>query len=446
MLNKVNIKYCPLCGISVPFGKKFCPKCNYDLNNYHASLEKIILEKKSSQKSNQVDLKFCPSCGTKVSSEENLCPKCEYNLNDYRTLLEKFTLDEKTTATVATPTDNKKELKKVTLEKKLPLIMTPLSDKNTAEKNFFIKEKTTSTVTPLLDDNTAIENTKLEKKLMSTVNSSSDNLNRKESIISRIKIRFPKKAYMAVGTVAMLIVIFYSSDYISDISEPSKQPQSYAESITTQKEETLPQQEVTKQEIPFTSEQKAEKEILAQKEENIVPLKENQTKKESVTVQEKKIPPQQEEQKVSSVSNQKPKEEPLTQREETIAPFKQISPEEEIARQTFINYHQAIVNGDYETAYSMLTSEQKRRVGNFNRYINSHSDMLDGIVTDVYTMKSSPESITIGYRLTVDERMPDDKLRTQIFRGQVTLVEREGYWYILNAQSRKAEEFIRKNL
>ena len=72
--------------------------------------------------------------------------------------------------------------------------------------------------------------------------------------------------------------------------------------------------------------------------------------------------------------------------------------------------------------------------------------MLDGIVTDVYTMKSSPESITIGYRLTVDERMPDDKLRTQIFRGQVTLVEREGYWYILNAQSRKAEEFIRKNL
>lgn len=408
MPDQINIKYCPLCGISVPFGEKFCPRCNYNLNDYHTALEKITSKKKFSSKNNQVNIKYCPLCGTSVSFDKKLCSKCEYNLNDYRTAIEKLTLNEKITPTISPPSDKHIEAEKISL-----------------------KKKENSEVTTLLNNNTAIENAKLEKKLLSTIK-------------SRIKIRFSKKTYMVVGTTTIFIAFFFLVNYIDDTSEPSKQAQLYTESITVQKEESSGQQELTKQEITSTSGQKEK----AEKEENIIPLNENQTKKESVTVQDKKTTHQQEEQKqkLPSISKQKTKDEFLVQKEEAIAPFNEISPEEEIARQTFINYQQALVNGDYETAYDMLTSEQKRRVGTFNRYINSHSDMLDGIVTDIYTMKSSPESITIGYRLTVDDRMPDDRLRTQIFRGRVTLVERDGYWYIFNSSSRKAEEFIRRDL
>ena len=215
MPDQLNINYCPLCGISVPVGEKFCPKCNYDLNDYH------------------------------------------------------------------------KALKKLTLDEKIPPI-----------------------VTPLLNNNTAIETTKLEKKLPSIVNTSSDNSNQKNSIKSCIKIRLSKKAYMAIGTTTIFIAFFFLLGYIGNTSEPSEQSQSYAESITAQKEENPSQQEATKQEITSTSGQKAEKENLAEKEENIAPLKENHTKKESVTVKEKKNPPQQEEQKqkVASVSEQKAKD------------------------------------------------------------------------------------------------------------------------------------------
>ena len=224
--------------------------------------------------------------------------------------------------------------------------------------------------------------------------SRSEHGNANRSRLSRIKANVLKKPYMAAGLAAMLLITFGFSYYMGYLTESEEETPPYAES-----QNPPTQEEVPPKEIPIIAEQKVE-EPPVEKEEF---------------------------------------DDRLNRRE-------RINPEAEIARQTFLVYQQAVVNGDYETAYSMLSSEQKRRVGDFNNYFNSQSDMLNGVITSIYTMDSSPESVTIGYRLTIDDRISDRWSRTQVFRGQVTLVERGGDWYILNAQSRRAEELVKRDL
>lgn len=112
------------------------------------------------------------------------------------------------------------------------------------------------------------------------------------------------------------------------------------------------------------------------------------------------------------------------------------------ARTTFIEYHQAITDRDYSRAYSMLASEQKQHVGDFNSYAAGYSNTLESAITDISAVSASDESVTFNYQLTARDSIAGDKVKIQIFEGQVTLVKLDGRWYIYNAKSRKVDEII----
>lgn len=117
---------------------------------------------------------------------------------------------------------------------------------------------------------------------------------------------------------------------------------------------------------------------------------------------------------------------------------------EDEARQAFIEYHQAITNKDYNSAYATLTTEQKQRVGDFNSYSAGYTDTLSSEVSNLSTVNSSADSATFDYRLTARDKMSGSRVKVQIFDGQVTLVKIDGHWYISNAKSRKVDEWLEK--
>lgn len=113
---------------------------------------------------------------------------------------------------------------------------------------------------------------------------------------------------------------------------------------------------------------------------------------------------------------------------------------EDEARQAFVEYHRAITNKDYNSAYATLTTEQKQRVGNFNSYSAGYTDTLSSEVSNLSTVSVSDDAVTFNYRLTARDKTSDKRVKVQIFDGQVTLVKIDGRWYISNAKSHRTNE------
>lgn len=112
------------------------------------------------------------------------------------------------------------------------------------------------------------------------------------------------------------------------------------------------------------------------------------------------------------------------------------------ARQAFINYHRAITAENYNEAYSMLTEEQKQRVGDFRKYASGYIDTVSSEVSDISTISVFDNSVTFNYRLKARDWFSDsDKIKVQIFDGQVTLIKIDNRWYINNAKSSKVNEW-----
>ena len=114
----------------------------------------------------------------------------------------------------------------------------------------------------------------------------------------------------------------------------------------------------------------------------------------------------------------------------------------EEARQTFINYHRAITNGNYRIAYDTLAAEQQQRVGNFDDYAAGYANTLSSEVDDLLTVKESDDSVTLNYRLTARDKTPDGKVKVQLFDGQATLVKVDGRWLIVNARSQRVNQYV----
>lgn len=117
---------------------------------------------------------------------------------------------------------------------------------------------------------------------------------------------------------------------------------------------------------------------------------------------------------------------------------------EDRARQTFIDYHQAITNKKYSEAYGTLTSEQKGRVGGFDKYSAGYTNTLTSEVSNLSTVNASDNSVTFDYELTARDKVQSNKVKIQKFNGQVTLINLDGRWYIDYAKSRKIDEYMER--
>ncbi|MBR1646572.1 MAG: hypothetical protein IJ685_07325 [Selenomonadaceae bacterium] len=129
---------------------------------------------------------------------------------------------------------------------------------------------------------------------------------------------------------------------------------------------------------------------------------------------------------------------------EISAPNSSTNSAEDSAWKTFSDYHQAITDKKYSQAYDVLTSEQKGKVGGFDSYSAGYSNTLSSEVSKLSTVNASDNSVTFNYKLTARDRIQGNKVKIQIFKGQVTLINFEGRWFIDYAKSSKVDEYLER--
>lgn len=112
----------------------------------------------------------------------------------------------------------------------------------------------------------------------------------------------------------------------------------------------------------------------------------------------------------------------------------------EEAKKAFINYHKAITNRDYRTAYETLSHAQKERVGNFDSYVAGYKDTISSEVSGMKLLSAEDGAYTFEYLLTARDRNTGDSVKVQTFKGEVTMVADNGKWYVRHAKSEKINE------
>ena len=114
------------------------------------------------------------------------------------------------------------------------------------------------------------------------------------------------------------------------------------------------------------------------------------------------------------------------------------------ARQAFLNYHQALRDKRFDDAYATLTVDQQRRVGDFNSYRAGYANTLSSEISNLSTVNMSEDSVTLDYELIARDRIQGNGVKVQTFRGQATLINVGGNWFISYAKSAKVDEYIER--
>lgn len=112
------------------------------------------------------------------------------------------------------------------------------------------------------------------------------------------------------------------------------------------------------------------------------------------------------------------------------------------ARQTFLDYHQAITDKNYRAAYEMLSYKQRERVGDFDSFVAGFANTISNEVSELNLVSSDEDSCTFDYTITARDRYQGGKVKVQTFRGQVTMAKDKGRWFIRHAKSNKVNESI----
>lgn len=113
-----------------------------------------------------------------------------------------------------------------------------------------------------------------------------------------------------------------------------------------------------------------------------------------------------------------------------------------LAAQTFIDYHKAITQKDFNKAYSTLTYKQKERVGDFNSYISGYTTTISSTVEDLKLIERTNDTYTYEYILVARDRWQENQVKVQKFKGEVKMFIFEGNAYIDFAKSKKIDEYI----
>ena len=111
------------------------------------------------------------------------------------------------------------------------------------------------------------------------------------------------------------------------------------------------------------------------------------------------------------------------------------------AEKAFLGYHKAISDHRFKDAYSYFTDNYRQSVGDYSSYAHGYQDTLASSVSNIRVVDSSPSKVNLTYTLQSRDRIPlSSKNKIQTFRGEVTMINDNGKWYIDNMSAKKTNE------
>lgn len=103
----------------------------------------------------------------------------------------------------------------------------------------------------------------------------------------------------------------------------------------------------------------------------------------------------------------------------------------------FKNYHRAITNKDYRSAYNCLSSEMKRSLGSYDTYCNGYVNTIYSSVTRTNVLLVTGNTIKVEYDLQAKDYSNSSGTIIQRFTGVVLLQKNGDVWKIVDNHARK---------
>lgn len=117
--------------------------------------------------------------------------------------------------------------------------------------------------------------------------------------------------------------------------------------------------------------------------------------------------------------------------------------DEDIAKDIFVKYHEALGNHDFNTAYNMMSPICKNNMGDPDKLAVSFKDTIESKVSNLNLVKSEKDELIFDYVLDSKDKMDGNKILYQKFKGQVHMFKIDGEWKVGYSESKRINNYIK---
>lgn len=117
--------------------------------------------------------------------------------------------------------------------------------------------------------------------------------------------------------------------------------------------------------------------------------------------------------------------------------------DEDIAREVFVKYHEALGSHNFHAAYSMMSPICKQNMGDPDKLAVSFKDTIESKVSNVTLVRTEKDEMVLDYILDSKDKTEGNKILCQTFHGQVHMFKIDGEWKVGYSESKRINNYIK---
>ena len=117
--------------------------------------------------------------------------------------------------------------------------------------------------------------------------------------------------------------------------------------------------------------------------------------------------------------------------------------DEDIAREVFVKYHDALGKHNFHDAYGMMSPICKQNMGDPDKLAVSFSDTIESKAYNVTLVRTEKDEMVFDYVLDSKDKVENNKILYQTFKGQVHMFKINGEWKVGYSESKRINNYIK---
>ena len=117
--------------------------------------------------------------------------------------------------------------------------------------------------------------------------------------------------------------------------------------------------------------------------------------------------------------------------------------DEDIAREVFVKYHNALGKHNFHDAYGMMSPICKQNMGGPDKLAVSFRDTIESKAYNVTLVRTEKDEMVFDYVLDSKDKVENNKILYQTFKGQVHMFKINGEWKVGYSESKRINNYIK---
>ena len=117
--------------------------------------------------------------------------------------------------------------------------------------------------------------------------------------------------------------------------------------------------------------------------------------------------------------------------------------DEDIAREVFVKYHDALGKHNFHDAFGMMSPKCKQNMGDPDKLAVSFRDTIESKAYNVTLVRTEKDEMVFDYVLDSKDKVENNKILYQTFKGQVHMFKINGEWKVGYSESKRINNYIK---